>query len=249
VTEIGRLVRCPSAVPTSELTILDPLQQSFAGFAEEAFLALERLKNEPNISRYEKERQSINRYLKQPFQDYRDDLVVNCVLPSRLGLETERNVFSRILKNDFGRGGAHHHMWMAFYRPGTTRLRDIQLMHSLHPDSFCVGVYCGQNSMDRIRRIQLELSSTTDEVASVLDDVLLSGRLSFSAWDRRRDLVAADSVGTMVSAIKEASAWRLTRVFAREDVLETGPSLIDEALTTIRDVWPFYRLMIQLSDE
>ena len=117
----------------------EPLDLTFEGFAPEAFAILERLRDEPHIAQYRKEKAGIKRYITEPFKRFRDDLVVNWVLPNRLDFETEKNVFSRLLKNDFGAGGCHHHLWMAFYRPGRRRLTDVQLAPCITPDGFTMG--------------------------------------------------------------------------------------------------------------
>ena len=119
----------------------EPLSLTFDGFPDEGWDALERLRAEPHIGRYQEEKAVLDRAVTAPFKRYRDDLAVNWVLPNGLPFETEKNVFSRILKNDFGRGGSHSHLWMAFYRPPRKRLTDIQLSHAVYPDAFRWGLY------------------------------------------------------------------------------------------------------------
>ena len=58
---------------------------------------LDRLRDEPHIDQYKSEKPGVTDHLKAPFRRYRDDLVVNWVLPNRLDFETERYVFSRLL--------------------------------------------------------------------------------------------------------------------------------------------------------
>ncbi|WP_243663954.1 hypothetical protein [Rhodothermus marinus] len=136
--------RNPAEVAPEELTALVPPVRTFEGFAPEAFEALARLKSRPHIEQYRQEKPALRRYVQEPFRRLRDDLVVNWVLPNSLALETERNVFSRFLKNDFGAGGCYAHYWMAFYRQGRRRLADVQLIVSLHADGLRVGVYAGE---------------------------------------------------------------------------------------------------------
>ncbi len=116
---------------------------SFEGYRPEAFETLARLRREPHVARYRLEKENLRRFVHEPFGRYRDDLALNWVIPNRLPFETEKGVFSRILKNDFGAGGSHFHLWMAFYRPPRKRLTDVQLSHAVYPDKCTVGLYVG----------------------------------------------------------------------------------------------------------
>ncbi|MFO8100292.1 MAG: hypothetical protein R6T83_11815, partial [Salinibacter sp.] len=147
--------------------------RAFGGWTPEVFEMLDRLRAEPHIDQYKREKPGVTEWLKDPFRRYRDDLVVGWVLPNRLEFETERNVFSRLLKNDFGAGGCHDHLWMAFYRPSTRRLEDVQITHRVSPDGFAVGLYVGSHASDLLtqaqRRIDGAPATYLDHVNPLLD--------------------------------------------------------------------------------
>lgn len=74
-------------------------------------------------------------------------------------METEKNVFGRLLKNDWGRGGAWDFYWGALYPKGGRRVEDAQLFVSVKPDvltyGFSVGQYGGAQStrlLENLRR-------------------------------------------------------------------------------------------------
>ncbi|WP_263840363.1 hypothetical protein [Salinibacter sp.] len=144
----------------------DALDRSFEGWSEAVFAMLDRLRAEPHIDQYKKEKPGVTEHLKDPFRRYRDDLVVNWVLPNRLGFETEKYVFSRLLKNDFGAGGCNDNLWMSFYRPETRRLEDVQITHRVSPDGFAVGIYVGSHATDLLAQAQ---SRIQDAPATYLD--------------------------------------------------------------------------------
>ena len=60
-------------------------------------------------------------------------------------LETEKKIFSRIPKNDYGQGGAWTFYWGAFYPKGSTRSDGAQLLLGIHPEivehGFSIGDY------------------------------------------------------------------------------------------------------------
>ena len=237
----------PTSCSVDEMALPDPLDLAFEGFQEEAFAVLERLQAHPHIEQYREEKPDIERYIKTPFKRYRNDLVVNWVLPNRLGFETEKHVFSRLLKNDFGAGGCHHHKWMAFYRPGRRRLTDLQVTHSLFPDSFRVGLFVG--GRDRALRDQA-LERITDQSGRFLS--LVNQLLQKPAWQlfysrgsgksKRRIYHDAplDAVPDDIGKAKEL--WIRIR-FGREEVIAWEAELVPRALDAVLAVWPIYRFL------
>ena len=237
----------PTDCSISEMALPDPLDLAFEGFQEKAFAVLERLQAHPHIEQYRKEKPDIERYIKAPFKRYRNDLVVNWVLPNRLGFETEKHVFSRLLKNDFGAGGCHHHKWMAFYRPGRRRLTDLQVTHSLFPDSFRVGLFVG--ARDRTLRDQAlgRVMDQSDRFLSLVNQLLQKPAWQLfysrgSGKSKRRIYHDAplDTVPDDIGKAKEL--WIRTR-FGREEVSGWEAELVPRALDAVLAVWPIYRFL------
>jgi 5-methylcytosine-specific restriction enzyme B len=59
-------------------------------------------------------------------------------------LETEKNIFSRIPKNDYGQGGAWAHYWGAFYPKSGQRTADAQLFAYINASELSIGFYIGE---------------------------------------------------------------------------------------------------------
>ncbi|QXD15338.1 hypothetical protein GQ464_018410 [Rhodocaloribacter litoris] len=204
--------RDPAEVPAGALVDVPPADPLFEGFGPAAFAALARLKAEPHIERYRVEKEALRRYVQAPFRRLRDDLAVRWVLPNALALETERNVFSRFLKNDFGAGGCHAHYWMAFYRVGRRRLADVQLIVSLHADGLKVGVYAGEPARAVWKAVRAHLPGTEG-----------------ASWRAGVPLLQT-----------QKSVWAGERL-PREAVLALGPRLTGEVVRVWHRCWPFYR--------
>ncbi|NNF58014.1 MAG: hypothetical protein HKN04_07205 [Rhodothermaceae bacterium] len=224
----------------------EPLDLSFEGFTPEAFAVLERLREEPHVERYRQEKDGFRRWVQEPFKRYRDDLVVNWVLPNRLPFETEKNVFSRILKNDFGAGGAHHHLWMAFYRPPRKRLVDIQLSHALYPDQFACGLYVGAYAKGLFPAARERMR--TDEALRLLNDLIRRGyvfRFAPRVRGREADPRFDAPLEAMPPELGKAQGIWVRRAFSREQVLAWGPELVRHALTAQADLWPLYRFWLE----
>src|SRR5690606_38297014 len=224
----------------------EPLDLTFEGFAPEAFAVLGRLREEPHVERYRKEKAALQRYVIEPFKRYRDDLVVNWVLPNRLPFETEKNVFSRILKNDFGAGGSHHHLWMAFYRPPRKRLTDVQLSHALYPHQFAFGLYVGDYAKGLFRPARQRMIEEEGEALRLLNPLIERGyRFAFAPHVTRP--VGWPEFGEPMEALPEgvhrAKGIWVRRAFPRDQVLDWGPALVARAIEEQVALWPLYRFV------
>jgi hypothetical protein len=237
----------PPQKPVTAMHQPDTLDLSFEGWSPAVFEMLDRLRAEPHIDQYKKEKPGVTDHLKDPFRRYRDDLVVNWVLPNRLGFETEKHVFSRLLKNDFGAGGCHDHLWMSFYRPETRRLEDVQITHRVSPDGFAVGVYVGAYATDLLEQAK---SRIREAPATYLDHV--NPLLEQEGWrfythrgsGDDNETVFSDPLDAVPDSVSGAEGIYVRHYIGREETLTLGPQLVDRALDLVFDVWPIYRFYL-----
>ena len=238
--------RVTPPLPTADPPFVHPapLALSFEGYAPEAFETLERLRREPHVARYREERAALRRYVQEPFARYRDDLVLNWVIPNGLPFETEKNVFSRVLKNDFGAGGSHHHLWLAFYRPPRKRLTDLQLSHAVYPDGCTVGLYAGAYARGLFEPARARMLAEEETALGLLNALIGRGyRFSFAPHvtkpEGRPEFVEA--LSALPEGLRRAKGIWVRRAFPREDVLAWGPGLVARALEEQAALWPLYR--------
>lgn len=238
----------PPDKPVEDLHRPESLDRSFEGWSPEVFEMLDRLRAEPHIDQYKKEKPGVTENLKDPFRRYRDDLVVNWVLPNRLGFETEKHVFSRLLKNDFGAGGCHDHLWMSFYRPETRRLEDVQITHRVSPDGFAVGVYVGAYATELLQQAKTRI---VDAPATYLD--LVNPLLEESDWrfythrgsgENESQTVFENPLNEVPSSVDEADGIYVRHYISQDETLALGAKLVDRALDLVFDVWPIYRFYL-----
>ena len=230
-----------------ELVWPDDLDVSFGGFELEAFAILERLREHPHIDQYRQEKPEIEQFIKQPFRHYRDDLVVNWVLPSRLNFETEKHVFSRLLKNDFGAGGCHYHKWMAFYRPGYRRLTDLQITHSLFPDGFRIGLFVGKYGDDLLQQAKERIAAQPVRFLELLNPLLEGQAWTFryarGSGEREEKTQHSEPLSGVSKELDRADGIWLRRHIERDRVLALKSQLVEEALESVRVVWPLYSFL------
>lgn len=225
----------------------DPLVLSFEGFHPDGLAALARLRAEPTVATYQREKDALRRGIQEPFGRYRDDLALNWVIPNGLPFETERGVFSRILKNDFGAGGSHHHLWMSFYRTGRTRLADVQLSHAVYPDAFRWGLYAGAYSGALFTAARARLFAEPEAALALLNDLLARGyRLAWAPHVTKPE--GHPEVNAPLDALPDGLArakglWLMRRIDG--DALRAlGPGLVGAALDAQADLWPLYAFLI-----
>lgn len=235
----------PTACPVESMHRPASLDRSFEGWSPEVFEMLDRLRAEPHIDQYKKEKPGVTTHLKDPFRRYRDDLVVNWVLPNRLDFETERHVFSRLLKNDFGAGGCHDHLWMAFYRPETRRLEDVQITHRVSPDGFAVGIYVGAYATDLLAQAKRRIEAAPATYLDLINPFLGQGDWRFythrGSGSNETQTVFTEPLDTIPQSVEGADGIYVRHYLSRQETLDLGPALVDQALDLVFDVWPIYR--------
>ena len=224
----------------------DPIFVEFGGFSREAFAILNRIEREPNIARYRKERESINREIVEPFRLYRDDLVVNWVIPGRLDFETERNVFSRLLKNDFGAGGCHHHLWMSFYRPHLSRLKDIQLSHCIRPVGFSVELFVGAYAREPLKTAISAMEAFPETALQIINDLITKQDFELEwtvgSGKNQQTRCAAEPINELPAWDAATKSIRMRRLIPKDKVLNLGSRLIARSLVLVDQLWPLYQL-------
>ena len=239
--------RPPPDTDADAWIIPEPLDLTFEGFAPEAFAILERLRAAPHIEQYRKEKAGIKRYITQPFKHFRDDLVVNWVLPNRLDFETEKNVFSRLLMNDFGAGGCHSHLWMAFYRPERRRLTDIQLAPCITPDGFTTGLFVGAYMKDLIKQTQVNIAAEPDRFLAIVNPLLQRKKMGYEygVGEQRRKVIHTEPLDTLPDDIHKANGIWIRHYVRRDEVLAMRGALVGWTIETLRALWPVYRFMLK----
>lgn len=221
---------------------------TFEGFGAKSFELLQRLKDHPHIDQYRKDKALIRRHIQEPFHVFRDDLVVNWVLPNQLPFETERNVFSRLLKNDFGAGGCHHHLWLSFYRPGLRRLSDAQLAHSISPDGFASGLYVGDHAPALLRAALDNIARNPDGFIQGANRLLGEADWIFRIWPRGTKRTEYENftarLSTLPDSLFKARGIWLRKMHGRDAILNGEIDLVRSSIEALQKLWPLYLFLL-----
>jgi hypothetical protein len=157
-------------------------------------------------------------------------------------------VFSRLLKNDFGAGGCHDHLWMSFYRPDTRRLEDVQITHRVSPDGFAVGVYVGAYATDLLKQAKNRIQDAPATYLGLVNPLL--GRDDWRFYTHRgsgqseTQTVFTDPLDAVPDCVDGAEGIYVRHYLSREETLDLGPKVVDRALDLVFDVWPIYRFYL-----
>jgi len=230
--------------PAEEWVLPDPLDLTFEGFAPEAFALLERLREHPHIEQYRQEKPGIHRFITEPFKRFRDDLVVNWVLPNGLDFETEKNVFSRLLKNDFGAGGCHHHLWMSFYRPGLRRLTDVQLSHSITPNGFSTGLFVGDYATTLLQQAKARIAAEPAQFLDLINPLLQNKIGIYHRVGKQKVKTFYDEpLDELPPELLIATGFFVRCYVCPEEAVSVKGGLVRWALERLGDLWPLYRFI------
>jgi 5-methylcytosine-specific restriction protein B len=147
-------------------------------FDETTFELMSLLHANPTASLYLSHKDAFKAHVERPLQGlFR---AVTARLPPSMvsRLETNRNVFARIMKNDFGRGGAWDYYWGALYPRGGRRITGAQLFLSVGYDGMRAGFFIGQGS-DQRERCTRNCRREGAELADLLRGLPAKGSLAF----------------------------------------------------------------------
>ena len=152
-------------------------------FSETTFQLLADLHARPHKETYLAHKDLFKANLEEPFKQLFHDVAGQ--LPPEIVdvMETEKRVLSRILKNDYGQGGAWDYYWGAFYPKGGKRTEDAQLSMWINYERFEVGFYIGRYGNARRNRFVRNCTEYGQSLAQLLGDDLSDRQIVFGGHE------------------------------------------------------------------
>jgi 5-methylcytosine-specific restriction protein B len=191
-TEVANAVFDPARLPLLLSEGITPLPPTDGYFDDATFALLGGLRKTPTRDYYQQNREAFAQYVEHPLKELMADVAARLPEPTLRLMETESGTLARILKNDYGRGGAWPHLWAAYYPKGGKRIADAQLSVGLNADElrfgFSLGRYSGQIADRFHTNLMRETGLLSDLLGSTLNrEDLFWGqapdeRLNFAAW-------------------------------------------------------------------
>lgn len=213
----------------------------------EGFALLEQLHNSPTTEFYNVHIEEFKRSLEQPFQQMLRAVAQRLRPEVRELMETEKRIFSRIPKNDWGRGGAWDFYWGAFYPKGGKRIEDAQLFVFMHGRHLDFGFYIGAYGSEQRRRFTAGCSNNLEALKGLLKDSLSRDDLSFGERTTTDDGALALGFPDMkwdrwLSQVDQAGI-RAGVTLARDEVLAMPANeLIEKIARIFNELFPLVYL-------
>ena len=152
-------------------------------FTSASFELLGGIHASPTKQFYQFHREEFKAHVEEPFQQVLR-LVAEALPPLITALmETEDHLFSRFLKNDYGRGGAWDFYWGAFYTGGGRRSEGAQLYLCIDRNVLKYGFYIGVYAGEHHRRFTRNCRACASELLPYLRRVLPETIVSFDTND------------------------------------------------------------------
>lgn len=142
------------------------------GFSAETFALLAAIKRTPTAAFYLTHKAAFKTRVESPLQTAMREAAGLLPPLMRDRLETQRNIFSRFLKNDFGRGGAWTGYWGAFYPRGSRRLYDAQLSLWINAQGAGMSFFIGDYGAAARRRFTANCARYARQLVELLPDLV-----------------------------------------------------------------------------
>jgi 5-methylcytosine-specific restriction enzyme B len=146
-----------------------PIEESY--FTNQTFELLENLHNQPNQQFYDQYKEEFKQYVENPFKTLFSYIASQ--LPPEITnlMETEKRLFSRIIKNDYGKGGAWDFIWGAFYPKDGKRTEDAQLFLFLNYETLEFGFYIGKDGFTKRNHFINFCQNNYDYIKNLINNI------------------------------------------------------------------------------
>ena len=173
-------------------------------FSVQAFELLMELDDNSTKDFYDTNKIAFQQEVEEPFKSVMRQVADRLPLAVRDVMETQKRIFARFLKNDFGQGGAWPFYWGAFYPIGSKRSLDAQLSMWLNHEFLEFGFYIGNYGSTQRERFQRNCERHHVALEQVLESTLSASHLLYG--DRSTFKVAPD--GFMTQENRSEAIWK-----------------------------------------
>jgi 5-methylcytosine-specific restriction enzyme B len=220
--------------------------QGEGAFSARAFELLHQLHDTPTREFYNDHLDDFQAEVEQPFQQLLKGVGALLPPPMKEVLETEKRLFSRIPKNDFGQGGASDFYRGAFYPHGVKRIAAAQLFLWLNRERLEWGFYLGEYADEQRTRFLNNVRKRRDALAAALAPHVAEGRFLFGAVRDPQGVLdtekARQTLGEWLDTLEE-QYLSVRQVLSREQVLQLpAADLRERILDAYRQLFPLVLL-------
>ena len=217
-----------------------------ATWTSEAFELLEQIHLNPTKEFYSTHAEEFKQRLEKPFQQLLGAVGQRLRPEITELMETEKRIFSRIMKNDWGRGGAWDFYWGAFYPKGGKRTEAAQLFLGMHEDCLEFGFYIGEYGAEQRDRFTQSCSRHLEILEDILRKPLSRDDLVFgetaSTGDYRSKPVPGLKWNDWLNQVEQARIRAGVRLSRDEVLVMSDDTLAEKIADVFHDLFPLVLL-------
>lgn len=171
-------------------------------FTDRAFELLEGIHANPTMKYYQEHKDEFKVLIEQPIQQLTNRVAAQLPQVILGFMETQKNIYSRFNKNDFGQGGAWPHYWSAFYPKGSKRTADAQLSIGINYEGLSLGFSIADYAVNVRERFRINAHKYGQTLITWLDRPIQGHKLEMYRK-------VHDSTGTWQSLpTREPITWK-----------------------------------------
>lgn len=217
-------------------------------FTDKTFSLLTELHNKLTAAFYSQHKDEFKTQVEEPLKNLLKSVALK--LPQGITdlMETEKGLFSRIPKNDYGKGGAWDFYWGAFYPKRGKRIAAPQLFVILNRDLLSFGFYVGDYGTEARTRFIKNCKVHAELIKRELETVLADKSLVFGEYDRDRD-ISIPSPNDKTPSVAEwfgdpdAFGIRVAEVLPSSEVLRMSvQELVEKLASAFQQLFPLVLL-------
>jgi hypothetical protein len=213
-------------------------------FSEEAFVLLQGLMETPTKQYHDQHRDELKAQVVEPFKRLLVKIADRLPVRMKKQLETEDRLFSRLLKNDYGKGGAWPFYWGAFYPKGGKKTKGPQLYAWINGERVECGFTFGNYDEESFDLLTRGLFSLQRDARSEVEKRVLQARFHVGPRSSPR---RADSLGHFddyLRFVKEADeGFTVRRIMLRQEVIGMPARALESAvLEAFTTLFPIFEL-------
>jgi 5-methylcytosine-specific restriction protein B len=171
----------PSSAAPSTPDLPDPVPG--CPFSRTTFDLLAQLHATPTTAFYLAHKEDFARHVEEPFKWLLLEVGRRLPTPIRQRMETERRLFARFPKNDWGQGGAWDFYWGAFHPKGSKRAQDAQLSLWMNYRFLEFGFYIGNYGSEQRLRFQRNCERHVGPLSDIMSKQFQPGELVLGSRD------------------------------------------------------------------
>lgn len=213
-------------------------------FSDTTFELLDGLLEAGTQAYYQQHKAGLIEHVQLPLNQLLRDVAEHLTDDMTARLETMNRLFSRIPKNDWGKGGAWPYYWGAFYTKGGKRISDAQLFTFIDSSGLDVGFYIGEHGLASRDRFARNAQSHIDALLDRLAEPLADAHLTFGERKEATGWPSDSFRPSLQEWLKNSgSAARIGRVIPPDELLSLSwNDLVRLVVDLFRLLYPFVLL-------